>query len=224
MAVVVTAILTGGTMAWAGGGGPTFNDVPESHTFYEEIEWMAQVGITQGYPDGGYHPNEPVTRQAMSAFMQRVYDLQEDFAIDSSISSDVFTTTTFTALADPIEVRIPPGVDGYVVARFAAESSCAGGGGHCIVRLTMDDSESGTFVPMEPDPGTDFAFDSNDGGNETDASWEAHAMERYYPVPGGCTCRVRVEARVISPAELRLDDWTLVAETDLLPSDVHLVP
>lgn len=50
---------------------PTFSDVPTSHPFYLEIEWMASEGITGGFPDGTYRPNEPVSRQAMSAFMYR---------------------------------------------------------------------------------------------------------------------------------------------------------
>jgi hypothetical protein len=161
----------------------------------------------------------------MSAFMQRLYDLQEDLAAVSSVDATEFDTTAYTALPDAeVEVEIPPGTSGYVTARFSAESVCSGGGAHCIVRLVIDDTETGTYVPMDPDPGTEFAFDSNDGGNETTASWESHAMERYYLVGGGCTCSVRVEARVILPAELRLDDWTLVVETDLLASNEGVIP
>ncbi|OWY60591.1 hypothetical protein B7486_68360, partial [cyanobacterium TDX16] len=48
-----------------------FSDVPESHPFYADIEWMAETGISEGYPDGTYRPGDPVTRQAMSAFVHR---------------------------------------------------------------------------------------------------------------------------------------------------------
>lgn len=224
-AVVATGVIVGGTVSWAGGPGPTFNDVPESHPFFDEIEWMVASGITHGYPDGGYHPSEPVTRQAMSAFMQRLYDLQEDVAVAGGTTTTQFSSTTYTALTGAeAEVTIPPGVDGYVLARFSAESACSGGGAHCIVRLTIDDG-AGSFVPMNPDAGTDFAFDSNDGGNESDASWEAHAIERFAVVSGGgCTCTVRVEARIINPAVLDLDDWSLVVETDLRRSDQGFPP
>ncbi len=48
-----------------------FPDVPTSHPFCGEIDWMVDEGITTGFADGGFHPASSVTRQAMSAFMQR---------------------------------------------------------------------------------------------------------------------------------------------------------
>ena len=52
-----------------------FTDVPASHMFYKEITWLAHTGITTGYPqpDGTalYKPVDPVTRDAMAAFMYR---------------------------------------------------------------------------------------------------------------------------------------------------------
>jgi hypothetical protein len=54
-------------------GNPTFTDVSETHPFFEEIEWMADEGISEGYlPGPTYRPSSPVTRQAMSAFMYRL--------------------------------------------------------------------------------------------------------------------------------------------------------
>jgi predicted outer membrane repeat protein len=53
---------------------PTFADVGAGHPFYGEIEWMAEAGITTGFPGSPptYRPGEPVTRQSMSAFMFRL--------------------------------------------------------------------------------------------------------------------------------------------------------
>jgi hypothetical protein len=50
----------------------TFNDVAVGSQFFTEVEWMADEGITTGFPDGGFHPNDNVARQAMSAFMRRL--------------------------------------------------------------------------------------------------------------------------------------------------------
>ncbi|MCY7289708.1 MAG: S-layer homology domain-containing protein [Cryobacterium sp.] len=54
---------------------PSFADVPSSHTFYKEIEWMRSTGISTGtaQPDGLplYKPAEDVKRQAMAAFLYR---------------------------------------------------------------------------------------------------------------------------------------------------------
>jgi hypothetical protein len=54
---------------------PTFTDVSSANTFYEDIEWMADEGISTGYDDGTYRPAAPVTRQAMSAFLFRLWEL-----------------------------------------------------------------------------------------------------------------------------------------------------
>jgi streptogramin lyase len=50
----------------------SFSDVPIGSTFYAEVEWLVSEGITTGFPGGTYRPGEPVTRQAMSAFMYRL--------------------------------------------------------------------------------------------------------------------------------------------------------
>jgi len=51
---------------------PTFSDVSPSHPFFDEICWMAQVQITEGFQNGTFAPSGPVTRQAMSAFIFRL--------------------------------------------------------------------------------------------------------------------------------------------------------
>jgi hypothetical protein len=66
---------TAGEPAFIPPTSPTFDDVPLSHPFFVEIEWLASTGVTTGYPDGGYHPTAPVTRQAFAAFLHRYDDL-----------------------------------------------------------------------------------------------------------------------------------------------------
>jgi hypothetical protein len=53
---------------------PGFSDVPAASAFFDEIAWMADTGITTGYPGPSFRPAESVTRQAMSAFLPRLYD------------------------------------------------------------------------------------------------------------------------------------------------------
>jgi S-layer homology domain len=47
-----------------------FSDVPPGG-FHDQISAIAKAGITGGFNDGTYRPSEPVTRQAMAAFMHR---------------------------------------------------------------------------------------------------------------------------------------------------------
>ncbi|MEO6350710.1 MAG: S-layer homology domain-containing protein [Candidatus Limnocylindrales bacterium] len=49
-----------------------FNDVPDGNPFHTEISAITGAGITAGFADGGYHPSEAVTRQAMAAFLHRI--------------------------------------------------------------------------------------------------------------------------------------------------------
>jgi hypothetical protein len=52
-------------------GGSSFTDVAVDAQFRTEIEWMAEYGVTTGYPGGTFRPLAPVTRQAMAAFLLR---------------------------------------------------------------------------------------------------------------------------------------------------------
>jgi hypothetical protein len=52
-----------------------FADVPKSHKFYREIEWMYDSGLSTGIKQGGarvYKPKDGVSREAMAAFMYRL--------------------------------------------------------------------------------------------------------------------------------------------------------
>lgn len=54
---------------------PFFVDVGPSHPFYDDIQWMAETGLSLGkpLPGGGqvYEPAAAVSRQAMAAFLHR---------------------------------------------------------------------------------------------------------------------------------------------------------
>jgi hypothetical protein len=54
---------------------PLFSDVSANHPFFAEIQWMAESGVSTGFPDGTFRPSAPVSRQAMSAFLQRLLAL-----------------------------------------------------------------------------------------------------------------------------------------------------
>ncbi|AOZ72268.1 hypothetical protein BK816_02265 [Boudabousia tangfeifanii] len=48
-----------------------FKDVPVNHQFAKAISWMSQTGITTGWADGTFRPDQPIERHAMAAFMNR---------------------------------------------------------------------------------------------------------------------------------------------------------
>jgi len=78
----VTGAVTGSVVGDSGTGDieptcPTprpFNDITEQ--FCGAIAFLADNGITEGYPDGGFHPTAPTTRQATAAFLDRFTTLE----------------------------------------------------------------------------------------------------------------------------------------------------
>lgn len=48
-----------------------FRDVPNSHVFYHHITWMHANGITTGWPDGTFRPQQHVLRGEIAAFFYR---------------------------------------------------------------------------------------------------------------------------------------------------------
>lgn len=53
---------------------PGYIDVPATSPFHGDIAWMADEGITTGYPGPTFRPTQVVTRQSMAAFMHRLAD------------------------------------------------------------------------------------------------------------------------------------------------------
>ncbi|WP_237221410.1 ExeM/NucH family extracellular endonuclease [Rothia nasimurium] len=74
---------------------PSFKDVSPAHPFYHEIEWMKSRGITKGWEDGTFRPDESVTRDAMAAFFYRYAGSPHYVAPLSSQFTDVATTNMF---------------------------------------------------------------------------------------------------------------------------------
>jgi hypothetical protein len=56
---------------------PSFPDVPADFWAYKYVEYIAQesIGVTQGYPDGGYHPEYPCTRDQMAMYVAQAFKL-----------------------------------------------------------------------------------------------------------------------------------------------------
>lgn len=54
-----------------GTGETEFTDVPESDAAYDAITWMASHGISKGYSDGSFRPDQPITRGEVAELMFR---------------------------------------------------------------------------------------------------------------------------------------------------------
>lgn len=132
-AVLATALVGGAAGVWAA---TTFTDVPETHPFAEEITAVADACLAGGFPDGTYRPSQPVTRQAMAAFLARA---GSDVAFNQDLSSHIFGSGTLITPAEQaasVVVEVPdiPGCTQWVVLQgqvnLYALSTRAG---HCVV-------------------------------------------------------------------------------------------
>jgi hypothetical protein len=73
----------------------SFSDVPTSHAFFAEIEWMVAQGITVGFPDGTFRPTDTVTRAALAAYLYRYAGSPAFTPPGTATFSDVPTGHTF---------------------------------------------------------------------------------------------------------------------------------
>jgi hypothetical protein len=127
----------------------------------------------------------------------------------SNVGSQTTTLNGYTDLTGAsVTVTIPTG-GRLIRARFAAESKCEGSVNQtCLVRIVAFNTGTSATLELNPQSGTDFAFDavSTDGA-------EAHAMERSRRLtPGTYNIKVQFAVTGIMVANT-LDDWHFTVET-----------
>jgi peptidoglycan/xylan/chitin deacetylase (PgdA/CDA1 family) len=76
-----------------------FTDVPTSHTFYKEIAWLADQGISNGWPGANntatFRPADTINRDQMAAFLYRMSGTADYTPPAVSPFIDVPTSHTF---------------------------------------------------------------------------------------------------------------------------------
>ena len=53
-----------------------FIDVPETHWAYKAIMELAEMGLINGYEDGSFQPNKPVTRAEVATIIARLQEVK----------------------------------------------------------------------------------------------------------------------------------------------------
>jgi hypothetical protein len=110
------------------------------------------------------------------------------------------SSTTFVGVPG---ARLTMRGKGLLIIRFSAESECTGGtsGNWCSLEILVDGAQA------KPASGSDFAFDTVDGG-----SWEGNAMERSIKVGAGLHTIQLMEVNTSGATDFRLDDWSFSVE------------
>ena len=130
-------------------GPPTrFVDVPASHTFHGDVEWLADEGITQGCNpplNDRFCPSNSVTRGQMAAFLVRALDLPAG-------TPGRFTDTTNSVFAADIDALAtagitagcnPPDFDQYCPGRPVTRAQMAA---FLVRALDLEPGATGTFI------------------------------------------------------------------------------
>ncbi|GMA30250.1 S-layer homology domain-containing protein [Litorihabitans aurantiacus] len=99
-----------------------FPDVAIDNQFCGVISWLANTGITTGWPDGTFRPLEPINRDAMAAFLYRLADSPAFDAPSTSPFGDVTPEDQFFdeiawVAATGVATGWPAGNDGRAVFR-----------------------------------------------------------------------------------------------------------
>ena len=110
MAAVVVAVLVP-VVAFAAGG---FTDVGDDNIFRNDIQWMANAGITKGCnppANDMYCPGDNVTREQMAAFMRRLADRVTSLTeVAERVEGSSFDTSATPLISFGIEVPSDGGV------------------------------------------------------------------------------------------------------------------
>lgn len=88
-----------------------FPDVPTDHRYCREIRWLVEGDLAQGYDDGTFRPDAPVSRQAAAAILFRAVDPGDAGPCTSAPFPDVPTDHRF---CEPIAWMADAGIaEGY---------------------------------------------------------------------------------------------------------------
>jgi hypothetical protein len=126
-----------------------FADVAAGHWAYEYISWASGNGIVDGYPDGLFRPEHPVTRTEFLAMLIRAFDPADfDENIEPGLSWDApyhqYVSQMRWTYAGETETDPPrnPNGDVYATRGYVAELTAAANGRHLSridsVRYVLD--------------------------------------------------------------------------------------
>jgi hypothetical protein len=109
--IMVAAALVGVTLGVPLGviASHQFGDVPDTNTYHNDIDAIADVGVTTGCGNGNYCPSAFVTREQMAAFMNRLGALGPGKTpVVNATKLDGLDSTDFLAAGDIKVVQLGP--------------------------------------------------------------------------------------------------------------------
>ena len=151
LGMLVAAAIVAVPVAWAS---HDFTDVPDASPFHGDISAVKNAGITSGktcVPPGTpptYCPGEPITREAMAAFVHRGFSRA---ALGSSLETDLATQPAFTEVSTlTINTGGVAGGTGFVVVSCVLQRLLLSPatGCPCEVRFVMTNGDGERVVGL----------------------------------------------------------------------------
>ncbi len=78
-------------------GGTPFGDVEDGAWYADAVNWAVQTGVAQGYDNGNFGPDDPITREQLAALLYR-------YALAKGYDADAGSQTALAAYGDAGEV------------------------------------------------------------------------------------------------------------------------
>ncbi|MCP4537501.1 MAG: peptidoglycan DD-metalloendopeptidase family protein [Chloroflexi bacterium] len=148
-----------------------FSDVCSDHTFYHYIRRLKELGISDGYSDGTYRPDHPITRGEIAKLIVRALGEEPNYDDGRQTFPDVPPTHTFYHYIERLyELGI---TSGYSDGTYRPDENIDRGQAAKFIYLT--------FVSRAPD----VAQEASNGANDELGTAPAYAGRAMYVVPGG---------------------------------------
>lgn len=98
--MVVTVVLAAsGAFAGTAVANHNANDVGTSNFFHDEIGWLIDQGIANGFPDGSFKPTDPIKRQQLALWLGNYNDSLEVVQFTQTLANTTVGASTVTCPA-----------------------------------------------------------------------------------------------------------------------------
>ena len=168
VAIVVVLAASGVAVAQS----QRFTDVPPEHEHYEAVEWAAGAGLTAGYGDGTFRPDEPLAKWRALVFMGSYYD-----NVLGADESEDFTSGDMMMLLHAMQGEPVPNADTPAVSADAVELS--GRGSATTGPVTLGEGVWDITIEVTDNADRPFGVDSiHDRYSHFIDDWTTQRIER----------------------------------------------
>ena len=105
-----------------------FSDVPTDHPDFAAINWAAEVGVTNGYGDGTFRPEQPLSFRHATVFLARYYEDILGADVSAGFTRSDMMRVLYEMAGVPDQGTSPPSGDdsGYTNGELPGDSTWEG--------------------------------------------------------------------------------------------------